>query len=57
MQDPRFLRPADVDLLCGDPSKAREALDWKPQVDFPALVQRMVEHDLQEQSGRSTRSG
>ncbi len=45
-QDPRYLRPTEVDYLLGDGSKAREKLDWKPQVGFPELVRRMVEHDL-----------
>lgn len=45
-QDPRFMRPAEVDLLIGDPSKAREKLGWKPTVTFPELVSMMVEHDL-----------
>jgi GDPmannose 4,6-dehydratase len=45
-QDERFFRPAEVDLLVGDASKARERLGWKPEVDFPGLVTRMVEHDL-----------
>jgi GDPmannose 4,6-dehydratase len=44
--DARFFRPSEVDLLVGDASKAREKLGWKPQMDFPALVTRMVEHDL-----------
>ncbi len=47
--DPRFLRPAEVDLLIGDSTKAREALGWKPTVDFPTLVKMMVENDLAEQ--------
>jgi GDPmannose 4,6-dehydratase len=45
-QDERFFRPAEVDLLVGDASKARERLAWKPEVDFAELVRRMVEHDL-----------
>lgn len=49
-QDPRFFRPAEVDLLVGDPSKARTVLGWEPEVDFPALVRMMVDHDLQEQT-------
>ncbi|MFJ5979013.1 GDP-mannose 4,6-dehydratase [Arthrobacter sp. KFRI-F3372] len=49
-QDPRFMRPAEVDLLIGDPSKAQAVLGWKPQVAFPELVQMMVENDLNEQS-------
>ncbi len=46
-QDPKFLRPAEVDLLIGDPSKARNVLGWEPEVDFPALIKMMVAHDLQ----------
>jgi len=49
-QDPRFMRPAEVDLLIGDPSKAREVLGWEPRVDFERLVAMMVEHDLDEQA-------
>ncbi|HYK84526.1 MAG TPA: GDP-mannose 4,6-dehydratase [Ktedonobacteraceae bacterium] len=45
--DPRFLRPAEVDYLIGDASKARERLGWRPRVTFEELVRRMVEHDLQ----------
>jgi GDPmannose 4,6-dehydratase len=45
-QDKRFFRPAEVDLLVGDATKAYEKLGWKPEVDFPTLVHRMVEHDL-----------
>jgi len=48
-QDPRFMRPAEVDLLIGDPSKAREKLGWTPKVSFPELVAMMVESDLAEQ--------
>jgi len=44
--DPALLRPADVDLLIGDPTKAREKLGWRPEVSFPQLVQMMVEADL-----------
>jgi GDPmannose 4,6-dehydratase len=44
--DERFLRPAEVDLLVGDPTKAHEVLGWERDVDFPALVQMMVEADL-----------
>lgn len=49
-QDPRFMRPAEVDLLIGDPSKAKEVLGWEPKMDFPQLVGMMVENDLREQS-------
>ncbi|CAN5543717.1 GDP-mannose 4,6-dehydratase [soil metagenome] len=45
--DPRFLRPAEVDLLIGDPSKARTALNWKPAVDFKTLIHMMVDADLE----------
>ena len=49
-QDPRFMRPAEVDLLLGDPAKAQEVLGWKRKVNFPGLVTMMVENDLAEQS-------
>lgn len=45
--DPKFLRPAEVDLLCGDPTKAREKLGWQPRVTFEELVRMMVEADLE----------
>ncbi len=45
-QDPKFFRPAEVDLLIGDPSKAREKLGWEPEVQFPELVKMMVANDL-----------
>jgi GDPmannose 4,6-dehydratase len=48
-QDPRFMRPAEVDLLIGDPTKARTELGWEPKVSFTELVQMMVENDLAEQ--------
>jgi GDPmannose 4,6-dehydratase len=47
VQDPRFLRPAEVDLLVADPSKAREKLGWRPKVTFSELVAMMVEADLE----------
>ena len=49
-QDPRFMRPAEVDLLVGDSTKAHEKLGWKPEVDFEQLVGMMVENDLKEQT-------
>jgi GDPmannose 4,6-dehydratase len=49
VQDPRFFRPAEVDLLVGDPAKARRVLGWEPEVDFEQLVRMMVSHDLAEQ--------
>lgn len=44
--NPEFYRPAEVDKLLGDPSKAEKVLGWKRKVDFPGLVKLMVEHDL-----------
>jgi GDPmannose 4,6-dehydratase len=52
-QDPKFLRPAEVDLLIGDSSKARTKLGWEPEVDFPALIKMMVAHDLQREATRA----
>ena len=43
--DPRYFRPAEVDLLIGDASKAREKLGWQPEVDFGGLVRMMVDAD------------
>jgi len=45
--DPRYFRPAEVDFLLGDASKAREKLGWKPKVSFKELVKMMVEYDLE----------
>lgn len=45
-QNPAFMRPAEVDILLGDPAKAESELGWRREVDFPGLVQRMVAHDL-----------
>ena len=46
-QDPKFFRPAEVDLLIGDATKAREQLGWRTEIDFEGLVKTMVAHDLQ----------
>ncbi len=46
VMDERFLRPAEVDLLVGDPGKAHRELGWQPEVDFPGLVAMMVEADM-----------
>ena len=46
-QDPRFMRPAEVDLLVGDAGKARRVLGWEPEVDFRELVRMMVDSDLE----------
>jgi GDPmannose 4,6-dehydratase len=52
--DPALIRPAEVDHLIGDPSKARTALDWSPSVDFAGLVTMMVDADIERhQTGRS----
>ena len=45
--DPRYYRPTEVDLLIGDPAKARRQLGWKPTVDFHRLAIRMVEADVE----------
>ena len=45
--DPRYFRPAEIESLLGDPTKARERLGWKHQIDFPQLVREMIESDLQ----------
>jgi GDPmannose 4,6-dehydratase len=44
--DPRFLRPAEVDHLIGNPGKAQDKLGWTPEVSFPQLVQMMVDADI-----------
>jgi GDPmannose 4,6-dehydratase len=49
-QNPAFMRPAEVDLLLGDPTKAETELGWKRKVDFPGLVKLMVKHDLEIES-------
>jgi GDPmannose 4,6-dehydratase len=49
--DPKFLRPAEVDHLIGDASKARAALGWQPEVDFATLVRMMVDADLARLNG------
>lgn len=44
--DPKLIRPAEVDILCGDATKAREKLGWTPQVSFEELIRAMVEADI-----------
>jgi GDPmannose 4,6-dehydratase len=51
--DERFMRPAEVDILTGDASKARERLGWTPKVSFAELVTMMVEADLKEEARRA----
>ncbi len=46
-QDPKFIRPAEVDILLADPSKAKSKLDWEPRVGFEEMIQRMVDVDLE----------
>ncbi len=50
VQDPAFMRPAEVDLLLGDPTKAKKKLGWQPKVSFPQLVKMMVDADIQRNS-------
>lgn len=52
--DPQFYRPAEVDLLLADPTKARTQLGWEPEVSFPELVKMMVNSDLASLGGDST---
>lgn len=47
VQDPRFMRPAEVDLLVGDPSKAKRILNWEPETTFSELVRMMVDSDME----------
>ena len=48
--DPKYFRPSEVDLLCGDASKARRELGWKPTVTVAELAKMMVAHDLERAS-------
>jgi GDPmannose 4,6-dehydratase len=52
-QDPKFLRPAEVDLLIGDATKARTVLGWEPEIDFEALIRMMVTHDLHHEATKN----
>ena len=51
-QNPQFMRPAEVDILLGNPEKAEKILGWKREVDFPGLVKLMVKHDLEIEAPR-----
>ena len=53
--DPAFFRPAEVDLLIGDASKAQKKLGWKPEVSFAELVRMMVDADLERVTRREMR--
>ena len=55
-QDPKFFRPAEVDMLIGDATKARTVLGWQPEVQFPELVKMMVANDLKIESEKARRS-
>jgi GDPmannose 4,6-dehydratase len=55
--DERFVRPAEVDLLIGDPSKARQELGWSPEVGFGELVRMMVDADLERLAAAPRRAG
>ena len=46
VQDERYMRPAEIDVLCGDSTKAREILDWYPKTAFQEMVSRMVKKDV-----------
>ncbi|MEY4225638.1 MAG: hypothetical protein RL190_395 [Actinomycetota bacterium] len=50
--DPAFIRPAEVDLLIGDPAKARTRLGWEPSVDFRGLVEMMVDAEIDRLTGQ-----
>jgi GDPmannose 4,6-dehydratase len=56
VQDPRYMRPAEVDLLVGDPTKAREVLGWRDETSFRDLVHMMVDADLERLSGPAPRN-
>lgn len=49
--DPKFIRPAEVDLLIGDPTKAKNAMGWEPEVSFEQLVKMMVDADIERLKG------
>jgi len=51
VSDPQFFRPAEVDLLLGDPARARRVLGWKPERTFRQLIEEMVEQDLKKLGG------
>ncbi len=55
VKNPAFLRPAEVDILLGNPEKAEKVLGWKRKVDFEGLVSMMVKNDIQVESKQSSR--
>jgi len=52
--DPKFIRPAEVDLLIGDPAKARRTLGWEQKVDFKQLIEMMVDADMSRVAAQAT---
>ena len=46
LQDERYMRPAEVAVLCGDSTKARDQLEWEPETPFETMVERMVANDI-----------
>ncbi|HEX8227398.1 MAG TPA: GDP-mannose 4,6-dehydratase [Candidatus Saccharimonadales bacterium] len=52
-QNPEFMRPAEVDILLGNPTKAEKVLGWERKVDFPGLVKLMVQHDIKLESSNN----
>jgi GDPmannose 4,6-dehydratase len=54
--DERFMRPAEVDQLVGDSSKAAESLGWKPTVEFPRLIEEMVRADIELERSKTNMS-
>ena len=53
--NPKFYRPAEVELLLGDPTEAEEAIGWRPKISFDNLVKRMVEFDIKNEKESSSR--
>jgi len=52
--NPDYFRPAEVDVLLGNPGKAEKVLGWKREVDFPGLVKLMVRHDLEIEGAKNS---
>ncbi|MCG3137086.1 MAG: GDP-mannose 4,6-dehydratase [Phycisphaerae bacterium] len=55
--DPRYYRPTEVDILQGDPTKARQELGWQPKVSFDQLVKMMIDHDLDRERRQALKDG
>jgi GDPmannose 4,6-dehydratase len=53
--NPRYFRPAEVELLWGNPQKAEKVLGWKRKVDFKGLIHMMMDNDMMEIAGVSTK--